>query len=304
VESGELAIDGRQSTLRAVFTFSVIAISVIATLFCAGQALYWCLARLLGVTNPSAMGENAATALSGTTAMVIVFGMVWALFRHDLKQDEAESTAFRRDEVGWFYRYLITLIALGTFVFGGAMLLWNLIDELNAGDLIAPPLYFRDNISLGVTMLAVGFPVWLRCWRAQPNKDERLSLSRRLYLFAALLVSMLTGLSAAVWLATLLLNVLLGAGALSTLDVGHALSLVLVAVAVAFYHGQLLRQDNAYRSAINPAVLQPASEQVPSIEPMRIVVEITGASDSDVREALGALPMRSKYEILSIRSAE
>jgi Domain of unknown function (DUF5671) len=299
VERGNIADDDRQSTLRAVYTFGIIAISSLATLFSAGETLYWCLARLVGVTNPSAMAASASSALAGPIATVIIFGSGWAYFRHDLQRDESRLTAARRDEVEWLYRYLVALMALGTFVFGAELLLWNLFDEINAGNLIAPPTYFRDHISLGVTMLAVGLPIWLLFWRPRPESKERLSLSRRLYLFAALLASMLTGLVAAVWLVTLLLNVVLAGGSLLPIDIGHALSLVLMAALVALYHGKTFRRDMAFRSAIS-LVEPPASpKQVPDTMPIRIVVEITEASEGEVRDALLALPSGAKYTLRS-----
>jgi hypothetical protein len=179
------------------------------------------------------------------------------------------------------------------------VLLWNLIDEVNAGNVIAPPTYFRDHMSLGISMLAVGLPVWLLFWRPNPVTDERLSLSRRLYLFAALLVAMLTGLAAAVWLASLLLNVLLAAAVLPPLDIGHALSLVLVAAAVTLYHGQTLRRDMAFRSAISLVVPPAPSVQVPDSMRIRIVVEITEATESEVRDALLALPAGANFILRS-----
>src|SRR5437764_14414705 len=87
---------------------------------------------------------------------------------------------------------------------------------------------WRDKTSLFVTLIIVGVPMWLSHWRQSTGPTERYTLSRRLYLYATLLASVLAVLiRGAIFiyrLLALLLRSSYRGGAPVTADMGTALS--------------------------------------------------------------------------------
>lgn len=286
-----------RSTLRAVYGFWVLATSVIATLFSAGQILHWLLARLLGVQQPSGLPSDPLTAISGAIATLLVFAAAWALMRHEITGGGAAGETQHQAGVRRLYGHLVAILALGVLASGAAILLWALVD-LVANPGVGPDslLGIRDRISLSVTFILVGLPVWLLHWRLAAPVEERLALSRRIYVFACLSLSILVVLGSAVWLASQLLSLLLNVGGERPfVEIGDALGLLLIAAAIAAYHANVLRLDNAARGRGNASeTAQAVGEPHPaSAEP--IIVEITGAAEAEVRAALRHLPTGSNY---------
>src|SRR2546430_15816682 len=91
------------------------------------------------------------------------------------------------------------------------------------------------------------FRSWLAHWRQAPPAEERQSASRRLYLWGALLGSVLAGLGFAVALVYSVLQQLLQQNPrlndVSNLDFGHYLAALFVALVVGLYHWQVMRAD-------------------------------------------------------------
>jgi hypothetical protein len=279
------ASDDRGSTLRAVYGFSVLAVSVVASLASAGQIFYWIFARVLGVQRPSGLPTDLASALARPIAALVVFGAAWALSRRDLARDGME--AGRQRSVRRLYRHVIAFLALGMLVVGATTLLWSLVDRIMGQGVTITPPDFRDQIAFSITFMLVGMPLWLLHWRPEVSSEERLALSRRLYLFACLLLGVLAVLGSAIRLASYLLTLLLNIGdPHPALQIGHALSWLSVALAVVAYHGNVLRRDNASRD--NRGLM--ADKTTEAEEALPIVVEITGATEADVRTALKSLP--------------
>jgi hypothetical protein len=185
--------------------------------------------------------------------------------------------------------HLVAFLALVTLAIGAAGLLWTLSDQLlghGGGD-------WRDKISLFVTLVVVGVPMWLTHWHQSPEAAERYTLSRRLYLYAALLGSVLAVLiSGAIFVYRLLALVLGTSDAASgapVIDMGRAMSVILVAAAIGLYHWRALRSDGAARPAASPAGTTSADGGV--------VVTITGATEQEIRQALSKLPDGANYAI-------
>src|SRR6202011_6364803 len=143
---------------------------------------------------------------------------------------------------------------------------------------------WRDMTSLFVTLAVVGAPMWLTHWRPSPDAAERYTLSRRLYLYAALLVSVLAVLISGAIFVYRLLALVLGttdaSGGAPVIDMGRAASVILVAAAIGLYHWRALRSDSAARPVV---ILQPLAGA-------EIEVAITGATEQQIRRALADLP--------------
>jgi len=151
-----------------------------------------------------------------------------------------------------------------------------------------------DQASLCATLVVVGLPAWLSHWRPAATADERQALSRRLYLFGSLLVAVLTLLASAASVLQRALSEVMGAGAgVPTLSFTQSIAMGLVSAAVLAYHWRILAADNVGRRTDEPAE-QAAVQQAD--EP-RLVIEITGANERDIRRALALLPYGASYDI-------
>ena len=302
----------QRSTLRAVQRFLALTGCVALGLFGASQLLYYILARLLGIEHPGGVTTNILVALASPVATVIIFGLAWLWMQRQLAADADATEASRQAGVRHLYTHLVAFLALGTLAIGSAGLLWTLSDQI-VNSLLAHPLNdWRDKVSLFVTLVVVGAPMWFTHWRQSPDLAERYTLSRRLYLYATLLGSVLAALISGAIFVYRLLALLLGtsdaAGGAPVVDMGRAMSVILVAAAIGLYHWRVLRADSAARPAITPiaAVPSPVSgegaRQIPSPvygggQGGGVVITITGATQEQIRQALSKLPDGADYTI-------
>src|SRR5438552_3785871 len=315
-------LDERASALRRLYLYAVLAATGVATATFARGFLEHAAGFLLGTSND---GPSIARAFWGT---VVLFALWLYHFRtaavdRTIAGESGNSATLRR-----WYAYgllvlglafllfgarnllqqvwillvdrsqtivpghLVALLALATLAIGAAGLLWTISDQLLNALLNRPVAEWRDKVSLFITLMLVGAPMWLSHWRASPAADERYTLSRRLYLYASLLGSVLAALIAGAVFVYRLLALLLGtsdaAAGAPLVDMGKAASVIVVAAAIGLYHWRALRSDAAAR---------------PVPVPRRAVIDrdvhliITGASEDEVRRLLGGLPEGASYSI-------
>ncbi len=301
---GKIGLEDRRSTLRAVYGFLVLGLSVCLTLVDASKVLYYVLARALGVARPGGVGDDIVSAVVNPASTMMVFGAAWALMRHRLARDAAEAVSAgpaleepRQVGVRRLYTHLVAFVALGTWTAGLTGVVWTLSDRLLGAQAPSADAW-RDQLSLSLTLIAVGLPTWLGHWHSAGNAAERLALSRRLYLFAALLTSVLALLGSGTTLAYSLLGQLIAVPGASISPIGRALAASLVAAAIGAYHWRVLRADLAARRSLameEQVIPDGTSGQVESL-----VVEIVGATEADVRRALAALPTRATYSLRAL----
>lgn len=288
---GSVGVDDRHSTLRAVQGFVALAIGVALALLGASQMLYYALARALGIPQPGGVGGDLVVALAGPASTAVVFAFAWIWLRHGLAEDAGEAEALRQAGVRRMYTHLVALLALAALAVGTAGLLWTLSDQLLNHLLDRPVVEWRDLASLFITLTVVGMPMWLTHWGATPVGAERHTLSRRLYLYASLLGSVLALLVSAATLVYRLLGLILATTGASSgaavVDIGRATSVIFVAVALGAYHWRVLRQD---------AALRPASEALAAAA--GFTVEVSGATEEDIRGALARLPQGATYFLI------
>jgi len=299
--------EDRHSTLRAIEGFLAVAVSIAIALFGASQILYYALARVLGVANPGGAGNDVLAALSAPGSQVIVYGIAWILISRRLERDAGTQEADRQAAIRRLYTNLAALISLAAWAVGAAQLLGTLFEQaegpivgVKAGD-------WRDPISISVTLIIVGAVVWLAHWRQAPWAADRQSLPRKLYVWAALLGSVLAVLGGAVGMINAVLQQAFGVQ--TNLDFAHFLAVVLVAVGVGVYHFYVLRADNAARPLraaepprARPVVPPATTVTAPAVEALgphshRYTLVVTDASDDDIHQALSSLPPHASYKL-------
>ena len=302
--------EDRHSTLRALEGFIAVAVSMVVALLGASQILYYALARGLGVTNPGGASNDVLTAAAAPASQVLVYGVAWFLIRRRLARDAGMQEADRQAGVRRLYTNLACLVSLGAWAAGLGGVLWTLAEQIEAPLIGVTAPDWKNQLSLWVTLLLVGFAVWIAHWRHAPWAADRQSLSRRLYVWAALLAGVLAVLGGGVGMINALLQQLFSAhprlNDTSNLDFGHYLAVIVVAAGVAIYHLRVLRADSAARPP-RPAVapsppVAPATPPAPApaqatMHGHRYSLVVTDATEDDIHSALANLPPQASYEL-------
>ncbi|HEX9363837.1 MAG TPA: DUF5671 domain-containing protein [Candidatus Dormibacteraeota bacterium] len=306
--------EDRHSTLRAVEGFIAVAVSIATALFGASQILYYALARVLGVPNPGNAGTDVLAAVSTPGSQLLVYGVAWILVSRRLARDAGTQEADRQAGIRRLYTNLAALISLAAGATGAGWLLWTLLEHVEAPLIGVRTGDWKDPISISITLLVVGAAVWIANWRHAPWAADRQSLSRKLYVWAALLGSVLAVLGGAVGMINAVLQQVFSANprldVTSNLDFAHYLAVILVAAGVGFYHFIVLRADAAARPP-RPAVTAPkpatvtattATQPVQATEALgphshRYTLVVSEATEDDVHQALASLPPQANYRL-------
>lgn len=245
-----VAQDAR-SVLRPVYLFLALGVSVATALYGASQMLFYALGRLLGVPRPGGVGGSLALALAGPASLLVVFGVSWLYQRQALAlQARVQTELPGQAGIRRLYTYLVSLIALGLLSTGAGGLLWTIADLLsNAPHTVNSETWWREQISLYATLLAVGLPIWLRHWAPvadrRPSPEEAASLARRLYVYITLLAGVLTLLGSGVVVLKQLLDLALGEASTPSVitNLMRALAISSIAGVAVAYHQRVLRVD-------------------------------------------------------------
>src|SRR5439155_1015236 len=176
---------GVSATLRRWYAYGLLFLGLAFLLFGARNLLQQIWVLLVDRGQVIAPGGLVPTALATMLAGLLIWGFhsQWTA-RPPIVEDDRGSTlrAVQR---------FLALTGMATLAIGAAGLLWTLSDQLLNSLLNHPASEWRDRISLFVTLVVVGLPMWLTHWRQSPEPAERYTLSRRLYLYATLLGSVL-----------------------------------------------------------------------------------------------------------------
>lgn len=270
--------EDQRSTLRSAYLFLGLAVVVFGTLIGISQALYYLLARLLGIATPGGVGGSLLQTAAGPVSVAVVYGTGWWYQRAVISRSARELEIPRQVGVRRIYEYLTALVALAVLSVGLAGLLWMLGDVITQTPNTLGSDWWRDRVSLFATLTIVGLPVWLLHWRPRAGAEAQ-SLSRRIYLYAALIGAMLALLGSGGVAVYWILSIALGsAGASASINLSHAVAVSIVAGGVAAYHWRMVRMDMQVRV---PAVR--------TTEPARVVVELAAPSQTAIDTALQVL---------------
>ena len=311
--------DDRKSTLRALEGFIAVAVCMVFALIGAAQILYYALARLLGVANPGNVGSDVVAAMAAPVSVLVVYGAAWLLVRRRLSQDTGSHEVDRQAGVRRLYTNLAALVSMAALGTGAAGVLWYLAEQIEAPLIGVSASDWKDPISLWATLFVVGGAIWLAHWRHAPWPGDRQSLSRRLYVWAALFVSVLAVLGSGIALLNVVLQQVFSASPRlndpSNLDFGHYLAVLVIAIFVGLYHWRVLRADAAARPAKHEVEATPAIVAVPGAvaatdtttpttpaastsQGKRYVLSVMDATEDDVHQALANLPPAASYRLI------
>jgi hypothetical protein len=306
--------DDRTSSLRALEGFIAVAVCMVAALVGASQILYYALARILGISNPGNAGTDLLGALAGPASLLVVYGVAWFLIRRRLSRDTGSHEVDRQAGVRRLYTNLAALVSMAALAIGAAGVLWILAEQVEAPLIGVPAADWKDPISQWITLFIVGAAAWLAHWRHAPWPGDRQSLSRRLYVWAALLASVLAVLGSGIALLTVVLQQVFSASPQlsnpENLNFGHFLAVLVVAIIVGIYHLRVLRSDAAARPARHEADGAPATTAAPVVPASavatvptaaahgkRFILSVESANEDDIHQALANLPPQASYRL-------
>jgi Domain of unknown function (DUF5671) len=202
--------------------------------------------------NPSATSAvSHFDVLPDAFAALAVGLLLWGYHRAILAERAREASA-SPSETERVHRYLAAAAGLVTLVIGLARVLATASDLLARDDAFFQGAeYWQNQLVTGVTLLAIGVPLWVRYWLeveshvARNGVSERIALSRRVFLYG---VFGAAGLTSLISLSVVLFEVFQGLldGTLSS-DLFHdarwSIAFLIAAAGASVYHWQILRAD-------------------------------------------------------------
>ena len=289
------------SVLRQVYLyiFAILggAISILVAL---GFIINGVLAWLIGASIDEAT-QTYFRFLPGSLALLSIGLGLWA-YHWTTVQKEAEVSPHEAEGVRRAYAYILSALGMGALVVAIGVLVNTALAVIFEGsrELIAGRGIWRAPIALSITLGILGAPLWGYYWRSIQQRvstigaEERESLARRVYIFAALGIGALALLGSGSTLLFFFLRDLLGDGlSFDTLRDAKGAIDIIVAVAIFLpYHWLVYRQD---RQAA-PEAAAPV-ERVTRKEVSVLVGEDGNAFVQSLEAALG-------YRVIALRWAD
>ena len=290
-----------RSVLRKVYLYVVLLIAVAWAVWNLGQILYWLLRAAL-------VPEGASTAadLGAALAPVLVFGLAWLYHARVVRHEAAVAGELsRQTTIRWTYGHLVALVGAVTLASGLTGTLATVLDLLVQPGAVRPSYWWEDRLSLFATLIVVGLPIWLLSWgrlqREAAEPTARQSPVRRIYLFLALGVSVLTLLGSGAFTLYQLIRLALGerwtAG--QTSELLGAGSLAAVAGVFLAYHLRVSRRDAAQATDASVEIPAPA----PAVALLRVRASSPELLEQFHRRTVSQAPAGVEVELLDLDGA-
>jgi hypothetical protein len=273
----------RQARPRFAYYVAVLVVSAAAAIGYLGQGLSGVLDAAFGTLD----NDNRVIAeLIATLLAAALFAIAWRVHAGWLRVAAAEPGGPGHATGERLVSYPTAIVGLAFGAVGIGRLLGQLFDTLfGGGQVVVGGQVALEVLADFVPYALLGTGVWLWQWsrvtrarRADPI-GEGASTVRRAELLIVLAASVLAGVAALGSILYQLFGTLFGIDAQG--DLGVPLGALIAAVAVAAYHGQLLRHDIAARDAVAGPTTADAPTAAPSPELPLVLVAPAG---TDVAE--------------------
>jgi Domain of unknown function (DUF5671) len=268
-DAGHRGAIERPARLRFAFYVAALVVSAGAALGYAGQVGRLLIGAVLGVetgdgAGGSLIGEAVAAALAA-----VVFGIAWWVharwLRTAARDPGAEATVPRPERL---VAYPTALVGLAVGAIGAARLLGLVLDLVLGGGQVVIGGDQTERVFADFAPYAIlGFGTWLWHWSAVMRAvaadpaQEAASTVRRAALLATLAVAILAGVASLGVVLYRLFGTLFGLDAPANVaaELSVPIGVLVVTVAIALYHGGLLRRDGTLRDADREPAVEPAA---------------------------------------------
>lgn len=304
----------RDSTLRKVYLYAILLITVTWTVWSLGQVLYLLLRSLLVPSEASELWSSVRHDIGDVAANTLVFGIAWAYHAYVLKREAAAAPEVHRQAtIRWIYGYIVSLVGAACLGTGLAGLLSTLLEMVIQGGVVRGDNWWGDQLSLFGTLIVVGLPVWLLPWGRLQGEVvaavARRSLARRIYLFVVMGLTVLTLLGSGAYTLYQLLRVVLGErwSASNTSDLIETASAAAVAALLLAYHLRVFQRDAALAKQDAEAAPppQPVAAPVESYVTLLVVQPADDADAGALQESLrAALPSGTTLRAVTMPASE
>jgi hypothetical protein len=278
------------SDMRQFYLYLAILAGVVTTLSAAGVLLYGVLQWGIGTPDADSAGMHfrfVPAALAPLLVGLLLWGYHWAVVREERAAVGELGTARR------VYGYLVTVLGLGALI-GAVIVLVSTVIGLavtSARDSLVGPDWWRDRMTLVLTLALVGGPLWALQWfplqgrAVRAGAEERQSLPRRIFLYAVAAAATLTFLGSVSYLLFVFLNALLEDKMSLTLlrDAKWSIGTLVAAGLFAPYHWLVLQED---RKAAEEA--PPAARPAPAKSVTLLIASDGRAYAAQLEAVLGA----------------
>ncbi len=287
----------RPAKVRLAYFVAVITASVIAVAFFLGMGGRAILGSLLGVSDATELGQQDGLVVLPILS-AIPFAIAWVM--HVRQMHEESATFDSGDRLRTADRLALhapALVGLAYASIGVAWLLALLIDFAALGGTVLTGDEWRRELAQFLPLAVVGATIWLWSWTAIRARyarspiEEAASTTRRTTLLLALAGGVLAGIASTGVILYRLFGSIFGIEAPANMlsELSLAIGSVIVATAVAVYHGLALRRDQALRAGTAP----PVAESEPEAEiPAGVVLRLLGPHGSNADAALAVLRER------------
>ncbi|MCB0159048.1 MAG: hypothetical protein KDD83_13015, partial [Caldilineaceae bacterium] len=280
--------DDATSAWRRLYLYGAVVIGAVATLTPAALILREGLLLLFGEEGGSL--SLLLNKLISPLAYMPGGMVVWLVYRRTLAREQARfGDSAASITVGRIYNYVVAATALILLWIGSIEILQALIDTgFSRGAVVGARPVWVQPLATGLSLLAVGAPVWIFHWRAAQavarrddaaGADERTSLARRIFLFGLALVSAVL---VVVFLAQVIYRVfllLLGApdAGLWSAEAANELARAAISAAVWLFTVVTIRADGRMPAPAPPAVDRAAYRHELDARIARLEAELAAA---------------------------
>jgi hypothetical protein len=302
-------ISERRARLRLAYFVATIGASAIGVVAFAYQALDAVIGMALGAGDAVVSGEDAVLAIGGPILALLPWVGAWLVHRRWMRTESMEA-----DGPGWIATVdrldagVVALIGLVAGAVGLGGLLGLLIDVLLGGNRTDSD-FLRREVASYLAIAVPGAVMWLWNWlrlqarRAAAPKEEAGSTLRRAYLLLVVAPAMIVSLASLAYLLYRLFGAILQVevSGNTASAVSAPLGALLVAAAVAIYHGVAVRRDQHLRAAVSgaaPDIDAAAPPPAPSAAPARRVLVLSGPPGTDLETTVAALRAALAPELL------
>jgi hypothetical protein len=305
LDSGWRGASERPARLRLAFFIAVVGASAFAVTWFLGRAASAILVPVLGAGDAlggSTAGDDLVRALTASLLSAVPWAVAWWLHVRWVRAESPRSEAAGRSAtVDRLDFGVVGLIGLGFGAVGAGWLVGLLIDAALGGNRTIGD-GWRLELAQYLPWAVLGFAIWAWNWAKLQRRlaadpvGEAGSTVRRTYLLIAVAAAVVSSLGSLAVVLYRLFGAILGVSFVGSAvsELSTPIGALLVAAAVAVYHGLALRHDMALRAGAEPEPMpaEPPVEERPSAPlggELRRGLVLSGPADGNLDEALEAL---------------